>query len=93
MLLTLFGNRIGHWKYQLVGSFSLLVLWGSLLAMVTPFNKTQMIAFATLGQMCYGWAAYLSVTYVSSLPVTCILSLSYGCKDIIMAESKLRPVT
>jgi hypothetical protein len=31
--------------------------------MITPFNKVAMITFATLGQLSYGWAAYLSVTY------------------------------
>ena len=31
--------------------------------MITPFNKVEMITFATLGQLSYGWAAYLSVTY------------------------------
>lgn len=31
--------------------------------MITPNNKVQMITFATLGQLSYGWAAYLSVTY------------------------------
>lgn len=40
-----------------------LVLWGSLLAMVTPYNKSMMMAFVALSQFSYGWAAYLSVTY------------------------------
>ncbi|KAF2648443.1 MFS general substrate transporter [Lophiostoma macrostomum CBS 122681] len=62
-LLTAFGKKIGHWKWSLVISTSSLVLWGSLLAMMTPFNKVTMIAFVTLSQLSYGWCAYLSVTY------------------------------
>lgn len=63
MLLMIFGNKIGHWRWTLVGSVSSLVLWGSLLAMVTPYNKTMMIVFVCLGQISYGWAAYLAVTF------------------------------
>jgi hypothetical protein len=61
--LTLFGNKIGHWKWSLVVSVVSLVLWGSLLALITPFNKVMMISFVTLSQLSYGWAAYLSVTF------------------------------
>ncbi len=47
----------------MLASVVLMVLWGSLLALVTPYNKGLMIAFMSLGQLSYGWAAYLSVTY------------------------------
>ncbi|CAM1507724.1 Fc.00g045720.m01.CDS01 [Cosmosporella sp. VM-42] len=63
MLLIAFGNKIGHWRWTLIGSVFSLVLWGSLLALITPYNKTMMIAFVSLGQISYGWAAYLAVTF------------------------------
>ena len=63
LLLTLFGNKIGHWRWTLIGSVFSLVLWGSLMALVTPYNKAMMIAFVVLGQISYGWAAYLAVTF------------------------------
>lgn len=63
LLLTLFGNKIGHWRWTLVGSVVSLVLWGSLMAMITPYNKAAMVAFVCLGQISYGWAAYLAVTF------------------------------
>lgn len=63
VLLILFGNKIGHWRWTLVGSVFSLVLWGSLMALVTPYNKAMMIAFVVLGQISYGWAAYLAVTF------------------------------
>lgn len=62
LLLTL-GKKIGHWRWTLIISTISLVLWGSLLAMITPYNKAAMIAFVCLGQISYGWAAYLAVTF------------------------------
>lgn len=47
---------------MVVSTFS-LVLWGSLVAMITPYNKAKIIAFVALSQASYGWAVYLSVTY------------------------------
>lgn len=32
-------------------------------ATVTPYNKKQILAFAVLGQISYGWSVYLSVAY------------------------------
>ena len=63
MLLIAFGNKIGHWRWTLIASVFSLVLWGSLLALITPYNKTMMITFVCLGQISYGWAAYLAVTF------------------------------
>lgn len=47
----------------MVVSTTSVVLWGSLLALITPYNKAMIIAFVALCQLSYGWAAYLSVTY------------------------------
>jgi hypothetical protein len=62
-LLSTFGNKIGHWRWQLIISTFSLVLWGSMFATVTPYNKKQILAFAVLGQISYGWSVYLSVAY------------------------------
>lgn len=63
ILLMAFGNLIGHWKWTLVTSFTLMVLFGSLLAMVTPYNKGTMIAFVFLLQTFFGWAQYESIAF------------------------------
>ncbi len=62
-MLTLFGSKVGHWKWSLFVSTFSLVLWGCLLALITPYNKAMMISFVTLGQVSYGWAAYVAVSY------------------------------
>lgn len=61
MLLSFFGSKIRHWQWQLTGSVFVMVLFGSLLALVTPTNKGLMIAFVFLSQTGYGWAIYLSI--------------------------------
>ncbi|PGH28269.1 hypothetical protein AJ80_00160 [Polytolypa hystricis UAMH7299] len=63
VVLTVFGSRVGHWKWSMTASTVSLCLWGSLLALITPHNKAMMITFVALVQFSYGWAAYLSVTY------------------------------
>lgn len=63
ILLMAFGNKIGHWRWTLIVSVSSLVLWGSLMVLITPYNKAMMVAFVCLGQISYGWAAYLAVTF------------------------------
>ncbi|KAF2801809.1 MFS general substrate transporter [Mytilinidion resinicola] len=78
MLLVIFGRKIGHWKITMIASTFSLVLFGTLLAMMTPYNKVTMITFVTLSQLSYGWAAYLSVTYTQlGVPQT-MLGLSGG---------------
>lgn len=61
MLLTLFGSRLRHWHWQLTGSTLVMVVFGSLLGLVTPTNKGTMIAFLFLSQAGFGWAIYLSI--------------------------------
>ncbi|ROT40441.1 MFS general substrate transporter [Sodiomyces alkalinus F11] len=62
-LLTAFGRKVGHWKWSMTVSVVSLVIWGSLLALITPHNKAMMISFVAMAQLSYGWAAYLAVTY------------------------------
>jgi hypothetical protein len=61
VLLTIFGGTIKHWHWQLTGSVFLMVLFGTLLALGRPDNKSLMIAFVFLSQGAYGWAIYLSI--------------------------------
>ncbi|KIW78193.1 hypothetical protein Z517_08026 [Fonsecaea pedrosoi CBS 271.37] len=61
LMLSVLGGRIKNWQWQLTGSVFVMVLFGSLLAMVSPTNKGLMIAFIFLSQCGYGWAIYLSI--------------------------------
>ncbi|CAK4033716.1 Major facilitator superfamily domain, general substrate transporter [Lecanosticta acicola] len=59
--LTLLGSKLRHWQWQLFGSSFVMVLFGSLLGMVSPTNKGTMIAFLFLSQVGFGWAIYLAI--------------------------------
>ncbi|OQN98125.1 hypothetical protein B0A48_15957 [Cryoendolithus antarcticus] len=63
MLLICFGNLFGHWKWTLVISWTMMTLFGGLMAMVTPFNRGTMIAFTFLEQTFFGWAQYESIAF------------------------------
>lgn len=59
--LTLFGGKIKNYQWQLTGSSFVMLLFGSLLGLVTPDNKGTMIAFLFLSQAGFGWAIYLAI--------------------------------
>ncbi|KAI9741405.1 MAG: peroxiredoxin prx5 [Cirrosporium novae-zelandiae] len=61
LLLSAFGSKLKHWQWQLTGSVFVMVLFGSLLGIVTPNNKGTMIAFIFLCQTGFGYALYLSI--------------------------------
>lgn len=61
MLLTCFGSKLKNWQWQLTGSVFVMVLFGSLLGLVTPNNKGLMLAFLFLSQTGFGWAIYLAI--------------------------------
>lgn len=61
IFLSVFGSKIKHWHWQLSGSTFIMVLFGSLLGIVTPTNKGTMVAFLFLSQTGFGWALYLSI--------------------------------
>jgi hypothetical protein len=61
LLLAFLGSKIKHWQWQLTGAVVVMVIFGSLLALVSPTNKGMMIAFVFLSQTGYGWAIYLSI--------------------------------
>ncbi len=62
-LLIGLGDVFRHYKITLAISWSGMVLFGGLMALVTPYNKGMMIAFAFLMQTCFGWAQYLSIAF------------------------------
>ncbi|KAJ9643358.1 hypothetical protein H2199_004037 [Coniosporium tulheliwenetii] len=64
VLLTLFGSKIGHWKWTLTGSVTIMVVFGALLALGTPQRKGLMIAFVFLAEIGFGWAQYLSIAFI-----------------------------
>ncbi|KAF2744998.1 MFS general substrate transporter [Sporormia fimetaria CBS 119925] len=63
-LLTAFGGKIGHWKWTLTASVTMMVVFGALLALGTPQRKGLMIAFVFLCQTGFGWAQYLSIAFI-----------------------------
>ncbi|KAK5699939.1 hypothetical protein LTR97_006073 [Elasticomyces elasticus] len=64
VLLTLFGTKIGHWKWTLVGSVTVMVVFGALLSLATPERKGMMLAFVFLAMTGFGWAQYLSIAFI-----------------------------
>ncbi|RDW79736.1 hypothetical protein BP6252_04374 [Coleophoma cylindrospora] len=58
------GHKIGHWKMTLIISFTGAVLFGGLLGLCTPYNKSLMIAITFLEQLFFGWAQYEAVAFV-----------------------------
>lgn len=66
LMLTAFGNitaKLITFKWALTVAWSGMLLWVGLMALVTPFNKGLMIAFAFLGQAFFGWAQYASIAF------------------------------
>lgn len=59
--LSLLGNKIRRWQWQLTGSMFVMVVFGALLALGKPSNQGLMVAFVFLSQAGYGWALYLSI--------------------------------
>lgn len=47
-LLIAFGNVLGHWKWTLIVSWTGMTLFGALMGLCTPFNKSTMIAFCCI---------------------------------------------
>ena len=58
LIFAVAGHRIGHWKITLIVSFTLAVVFGGLMALVTPTNKGLMTALIFLMQFTFGWAQY-----------------------------------
>jgi MFS family permease len=63
MGLTYFGSKIRHWQWQQTISVTVMVIFGSLLALATPDNFGLMCAMLILSMLGYGWAIYLTIAY------------------------------
>lgn len=64
VFLAVAGNYFQHWKWQMVISITWMTFFGGLLAYITPERKGEGIAFAFLSAFGYGYAQYLSITYI-----------------------------
>lgn len=64
MILSFGGTYFQHWKLQLTIPIFIMVLFGGLLAYVTPERLGMGVAFAFLSSMGYGYAQYLSIAYI-----------------------------
>ncbi|KAH7162191.1 fungal trichothecene efflux pump [Dactylonectria estremocensis] len=64
VLLTLFGSKIGHWRWTLTGSVTVMVVFGALLALGTPDRFGMVIAFIFVAEIGFGWAQYLSIAFI-----------------------------
>lgn len=64
VLLSLFGSKIGHWRWTLTGSVTIMVVFGALLALATPDRFGLVMAFIFLSEVGFGWAQYLTVAYI-----------------------------
>lgn len=61
ILLSAFGSKIKHWQWQLTAAVTILVIFGSLLALATPDNKGLMIAFLAISMLGLGYGNYLCI--------------------------------
>ncbi|KAG9259033.1 fungal trichothecene efflux pump [Emericellopsis atlantica] len=64
VLLTCLGSWIGHWRWTLTASVTIMVVFGALLALATPDRFGMVIAFIFLSEVGFGWAQYLSIAYI-----------------------------
>jgi hypothetical protein len=63
ILLISLGNLIGRWRTTLAVTWSGMVIFGSLMALVTPYNKGLMIGLTFVQQTFFGWAQYESIMF------------------------------
>ncbi|KAL1639701.1 hypothetical protein SLS58_007599 [Diplodia intermedia] len=61
LFLFCFGSRIRRWRWQLVVSTFVVVLFGALLGLATPHNMGMMCAFLFISQTAFAWAVPLSI--------------------------------
>ncbi|KAI9818372.1 MAG: hypothetical protein M1827_000430 [Pycnora praestabilis] len=63
-ILLTFGNRIRHYKWTLLSSVTIMTVFGGLTALSNPDRLGMTIAFVFLSQVGYGFAQYLSISYI-----------------------------
>lgn len=64
LLLMLFSSKIGDWRWTLIGSVTIMVVFGALLALGNLQRKNMMMAFVFLAETGFGWAQYLSIVFI-----------------------------
>ncbi|OQU95414.1 hypothetical protein CLAIMM_01626 isoform 2 [Cladophialophora immunda] len=64
VFLSVAGNRFQHWKWQMGLSIAWMTFFGGLLAYVTPEREGTGVGFAFLSAAGFGYAQYLSITYI-----------------------------
>jgi hypothetical protein len=64
MALLVLCSRIGHFRWTLTGSVALMVVFGALLALGTLDRLGMMMTFVFLAEVGFGWAQYLSITFI-----------------------------
>lgn len=61
--LSVLGGRIKHWKWQMVVTFTLMTLFGSLLGIGRPGREVVCIVLFALSAIFYAWSQYLVTAY------------------------------
>ncbi|KAF2404824.1 MFS general substrate transporter [Trichodelitschia bisporula] len=61
VLLSIFGSKIRHWQWQQTVAITVMVIFGSLMALGNKDNMGMMIAFLFLSLVGYGWSIYLCI--------------------------------
>lgn len=64
LILAIGGSHFQHWQWQMGISITFMTLFGGLLAYVNPDRQDAGVAFAFLSATGFGYAQYLSITYI-----------------------------
>lgn len=64
LILAFGGNYFQHWQWQMGISITFMTLFGGLLAYANPDRQGAAVAFAFLSATGFGYAQYLSITYI-----------------------------
>lgn len=64
LILSFGGSYFQYWKWQMGISITFMTLFGGLLAYATPEREGAAVAFAFLSATGFGYAQYLSITYI-----------------------------
>jgi len=62
--LVILGNRLGHWRLQMIVPFALMTMFGGLFAYVTPERKAAGVAVAFFTSFFFGFVEYLTTTFI-----------------------------
>jgi hypothetical protein len=60
----LFGTAVGHWKWALTASVTIMVVFGALLGLGNPDRKIMMMVFVCFSQIGFGWAQMMSIAFI-----------------------------